>query len=137
MPGAIGDGAAMTTVVDASAYLVLLLDQLARDDRRRFDTDLAAPDLLLVEVAAGLARSVRRGVVTGVRADLLLDRTLIAPLDITPTSKLVDRAFELRANVTVYDACYVALAEQLDCELLTADRRLAGAPGLTVPVTVI
>jgi predicted nucleic acid-binding protein len=113
----------MTTVLDASAYLVLLLDQLARDDRRRFDTDLAAADLLVPEVAAGLARSVRR--------------TLRAPLDITPTSKLVDRAFELRANVTAYDACYVALAEQLDCELLTADRRLARAPGIGVRVTVV
>lgn len=39
------------------------------------------------------------------------------------------RAFELRANVTPYDAAYVGLAEALDCPLLTGDARLAGAPG--------
>jgi predicted nucleic acid-binding protein len=70
-------------------------------------------------------------------AELLLDEVLIAPLDITPTSALVLRAFELREHLSVYDACYVALAEQLDCELLTADRRLARAPGIDVRVTVV
>jgi predicted nucleic acid-binding protein len=39
------------------------------------------------------------------------------------------RAYELRANVTAYDSAYVALAEELGCELLTADRRLASASG--------
>ncbi len=41
----------------------------------------------------------------------------------------MDRAYELRANVTPYDAAYVALAEALECPLLTGDRRLASAPG--------
>lgn len=39
------------------------------------------------------------------------------------------RAYELRTNVTAYDAAYVPLAETLGCDLVTADRRLAGAPG--------
>ena len=42
----------------------------------------------------------------------------------------MDRAYELRSNVTPYDAAYVALAEALRCELVTADARLAAAPGL-------
>lgn len=46
-----------------------------------------------------------------------------------PTLKLLRRAYELRANVTAYDASYMALAEALECELLTADRRPAAATG--------
>ena len=47
------------------------------------------------------------------------------------------RAYELRANVTVHDAAYVALAETLDCELLTADQRLAHAPGPRCTIRVL
>lgn len=46
-----------------------------------------------------------------------------------PTAQMIRRAYELRANVTSYDATYVALAETLDCELLTGDKRLAAATG--------
>jgi predicted nucleic acid-binding protein len=54
-----------------------------------------------------------------------------------PTLRLVSRAFELRANVGAYDACYVALAERLGCELITADTRLANATGPRCPVRVV
>ena len=47
------------------------------------------------------------------------------------------RAYELRANVTAYDATYVALAEGLGCELLTGDRRLANAPGSRCPIRAL
>lgn len=47
------------------------------------------------------------------------------------------RAFQLRDNISAYDAAYVALAEVLACELLTADQRLAGAPGLRCPIRVL
>jgi predicted nucleic acid-binding protein len=47
------------------------------------------------------------------------------------------RVFELRANLTAYDATYVALAETLGCELLTGDGRLAGAPGISCPIKVL
>ena len=46
-----------------------------------------------------------------------------------PTLRFMRRAFELRANVTAHDSAYVALAEELDCDLLTADQRLAAATG--------
>lgn len=50
---------------------------------------------------------------------------------------LLPRIWELRDNLTAYDATYVALAEALACELLPADARLARAPGPTCPVTVV
>jgi predicted nucleic acid-binding protein len=49
----------------------------------------------------------------------------------------LDRIWELRDNVSAYDAGYVALAEALGCGLLTADGRLAGAPGVRCPITVV
>jgi predicted nucleic acid-binding protein len=58
-------------------------------------------------------------------------------MDRYPTLPLMRRAYELRANVSAYDAAYVALAEVLGCELLTADRRLAGAPGKRCAVRVL
>jgi predicted nucleic acid-binding protein len=54
-----------------------------------------------------------------------------------PTLPLVRRSFDLRANVTAYDAVYVALAEALDCELLTGDQRLANASGPTCAIRVL
>ena len=55
----------------------------------------------------------------------------LAQLDLEryPTLRFMRRAFELRANVTAYDSAYVALAEELGCDLLTADQRLASATG--------
>lgn len=57
--------------------------------------------------------------------------------DRVPTRRLVRRAIELRANVSAYDACYVALAEALECELLTADERLAATPGQRCAIRVL
>ena len=53
-----------------------------------------------------------------------------------PSRGLMHRAFELRANVTAYDACYVALAEALDWPLYTADRRLTQASGPRCTMTL-
>lgn len=124
-------------VVDASAYLKLLLDLVPDAERLHFDADLAAPELLFVEIASGLSRSVRRGLLSGLQAMQRLDEVLDAPVEITAISSLAMRGFELRDDVSLYDACYVALAEQLGCGILTADARLAGAPGIAVPFTVI
>jgi predicted nucleic acid-binding protein len=54
-----------------------------------------------------------------------------------PAHSLLNRMWELRDNLSAYDATYVALAELLDCSLLTADGRLARAPGIGCPVTVV
>jgi len=50
---------------------------------------------------------------------------------------LLERVWELRANLSAYDATYVALAESLGCALLTADHRLARAPGIRCPITLV
>ncbi|QVJ02617.1 type II toxin-antitoxin system VapC family toxin [Nocardiopsis eucommiae] len=53
------------------------------------------------------------------------------------TGPVYHRAWELRHNLSAYDAVYVAVAEELDCALVTADARLAAAPGLRCEVRVI
>ena len=50
---------------------------------------------------------------------------------------MFDRIWELRDNVTAYDAAYVALAEAIECPLVTADTRLSRAPGLRCAVTIL
>jgi predicted nucleic acid-binding protein len=127
----------MTTVVDASAYVDLLLGRVPDRARRHFATELAAPDLLFVEIASALARAVRRGPLSGAQAGFLLAEVLDAPIEVTPMARLVPRAFALRANLSIYDACYVALAEQLECGIVTSDARLAGIRGLHVPFTLL
>lgn len=54
-----------------------------------------------------------------------------------PTRRMLIRAYTLQANVSSYDATYVALAETLDCELLTSDQRLAAATGPTCTIRVL
>jgi predicted nucleic acid-binding protein len=65
-----------------------------------------------------------------------VDDLLALPVDRFPTRPLMIRAYELRANVTAYDAAYIALAEGLACTLLTADGRLARTPGIRCQVDV-
>jgi predicted nucleic acid-binding protein len=59
------------------------------------------------------------------------------PVRVFPTAPLLPRVWELCDNLSAYDACYVALAEALETPLLTADRRLATAPGIRCTVEVI
>lgn len=76
-----------------------------------------------------LRRQLANGSLTSEQATNALDDLLNLPLVVYPTAPLLRRGWEVRDNVTAYDACYVALAEALDCTLLTADIRLANAPG--------
>lgn len=91
--------------------------------------ELAAPDLVDVEAAAVLRRRWLAGTVTTGRFEQAVEDLRDIPVARFPTRGLMGRAFELRANVTAYDACYVALAEALDWPLATVDRRLAHATG--------
>jgi predicted nucleic acid-binding protein len=124
-------------VLDASAFVSLLVGGVKAGDVELFDGDFAAPDLFLIETASGLRRSIRTGVVSPAHAAALLHRALELPIELVSSRELVERAFEMRNSLTMQDGCSVALAEQLECGLLTADRRLARAPGLTVPVAVV
>jgi predicted nucleic acid-binding protein len=127
-------------VVDASVLAPVVADGGA--DGRRFRQRLHGeavfgPDLLRIEVASVLRRHANTGHLTAAEADGAMADLLDLPVGIVPTTPLLGRAWELRANLTIYDACYVALAESAGCPLLTADRRLANAPGPRCPIEVL
>ncbi len=94
---------------------------------RSAEVDLHAPALCDVEVAAGLRRAMLRKVLSERRAAEALEDYLDLPLVRHGQTSLLERTLELRANFSVYDATYVALAERISAELLTADRRLTRA----------
>lgn len=128
-------------VVDASVLVNALADDAADGDRARdrlvADPGLHAPMLIDLEVVSVLRRHVASGRLENRRARFALDDLRDLRLTRYPHLPLVDRAWELRENLTPYDAAYVAVAELLDCALVTADARLSRAPGLTVPVEVL
>ena len=128
-------------VVDASVLANVIGDDGRDGDRARAvliqDTDVHAPDLVDVETVAVLRKRWIAGSLPASRfAAALRD---LQELDITryPTLALTWRAYELRENVTAYDAVYVALAEGLGCALVTGDARLSRAPGLRCQVEVL
>jgi predicted nucleic acid-binding protein len=120
-------------VVDASILANALGDDEEDGDAARSELraagDLAAPDLVDVETVAVLRKRWLARAISDDRFDAAVTDLQRWDFERVPTLRLVRRAYELRANVTAYDAMYVALAEALGCELLTADQRLAGATG--------
>ncbi len=120
-------------MLDASALIELLAGTAAgrRVAERIADPDQAlhVPHLADVEVAQVLRRCVQFGELTTAEGAAAIE-TLHA-LDLVRHSHepLLDRIWQLRANLSAYDASYVALAEALDAPLLTCDRRLSRAPG--------
>lgn len=90
---------------------------------------LLAPDLLRVEVLSVIRRHAVSGQLTKRQADDAVGDLLSLPIRVYPTEPLLRRCWALRGNLTAYDACYVALAEELNVTLLTADAKLANAPG--------
>ena len=126
-------------VVDTSAVIGVLAGQpevpgLA--DRIRMDADLHAPHLIDVEFQHALRWLVAAGAMTSDRA--ADTRSDFADLSIIryPHLPLADRMWELRHNVTAYDAAFLVLAEVLAAPLITCDARLARAPGHTASVEV-
>ncbi len=120
-------------VLDASAALEMLLrtNAAAFLEERVFDAreSLHAPHLLDVEVVQVVRRYVARGVVETGRGGEMIDDLLAFPIQRYPHDVLLSRVYELRDNLTAYDAVYVALAEALDAPLVTRDARLARSPG--------
>lgn len=120
-------------VVDASAALLALLKE--GEARRQLRTnDLHVPGLIDSEVVSALRRHERSGQITGQEASLVLDRWSRMGLRRYFVNPLAERIWQLRHNLTPYDAAYVALAENLGCSLLTCDRGQAQAVGLRCPV---
>ncbi|MBP9146475.1 MAG: type II toxin-antitoxin system VapC family toxin [Thermoanaerobaculia bacterium] len=112
-------------VLDASATVELLLGTArgAAVARRIFDPaeTLHAPELLDLEVAQVLRRYERAKILDETRAEAALRDLADLPIERYGHRLLLPRAWELRANLTIYDAVYVALAELLGAPLLTGD----------------
>jgi len=115
-------------VADASAITLGLLND--GDARERLATaEIAVPHLADAEIASALRAQLHRGRIEERSARLALDRWARLGVRRYGIVNLLGRIWELRDNLTAYDAAYVALAEGLGCELLTADARIVAAPG--------
>lgn len=126
-------------VVDASTMIEVLTDEGTRGNRCRAavsgEAVLLVPDHFRIEVFQGI-----RGLLLGGHLDQNQASAGIADLvelrvrTVRSPTHLFGRMWELRDNLTAYDAAYVALAELRGCALVTADARLAAAPGLRCEV---
>lgn len=130
-------------VADAS----VIVDLLAADDihRRKAARErltggdaVFAPAYLDIEVIAALRGLARRSEVLAADAPVLIAQLLRMPIRREPLAgSTAGRIWQLRANMTAYDAGYVALAEQLTASLLTCDRKYTATPGLRCPVVLL
>lgn len=127
-------------VVDASVLITALADDGPDGERARTrlsGEDLAAPELVDLEVTSVLRRLVATRKLSAERAESALNDLLELAVRRCAHAPLLRPCWDLRLNVTVYDGAYVALAETLDAVLVTADARLAHAPGMTCVVEVL
>jgi len=127
-------------VLDASAAVDWLLQTPAgrQIDRRIFarNESLHAPHLLDLEVAQVLRRLVREGMISSPRADHAVEDLLDLRVTRYPHFLLLPRIWQLRLNLSAYDAAYVALAEKLPGTLISRDRRLQSARGHAAQIEV-
>lgn len=128
-------------MVDASVLVDTLLREptAARLEHLLFDPSRSfhAPHLLDVEVAHVIRRHAMMGAIDDERGQSALADLADFPLRRYPHDFLLPRAWSLRANMSIYDAVYVALAELLDAPLLTRDARLATAARQHAAIEVI
>lgn len=128
-------------VTDASVLLEVLLRTPAgaQIEERILDPleSLHAPHLLDLEIAQVLRRYAQRGEISVERGRTCLELLGQFPLQRYAHEPFIPRIWSLRANLTAYDAAYVALAEGLRVTLLTRDARLAGAPGNSAKIELI
>ena len=120
-------------VTDASVWVRALLDEGVDGPvraRLRQEAYVDAPALIDLEFLSALRGLLMTKRVSRAGAEESLDRFLRAPIDRHSHTPLAWRAWELRTNITPYDASYIALAELLGSALFTVDRRLARAPGI-------
>lgn len=108
----------------------------ARDALRQAGA-LAAPDLIDIETIAVLRKRWLANTLNDDRLHAAVDDLQALALDRYPALPLTPRIAEFCATVTAYDAAYIALAEVLDCELVTADQRLAKATGPRCRITLL
>jgi predicted nucleic acid-binding protein len=126
-------------VLDASSAVAVLLNLGAsasgiRDRMDRANEGLHVPHLFEVEVMNVLRRYALNGDLSAERARLAMNRLSAMRVTRYPHTALLPRMWELRGNVTAYDAAYIALAETLEALLITRDERLSKAPGIRATV---
>lgn len=125
-------------VVDASVLVNAFTDDGPSGEAARLelsrDVHWAAPEHLVVEVFAAVRGRHLGGKISAVRASDSLDALTDSAIDLLPARPLLPRMWQLRGNVSGYDAAYVAAAEAHGCALVTADVRLARVPGLRCAV---
>lgn len=132
-------GWAARLVVDASALLGVVLDPGPRADQvaELLSTrELHAPALLPFEVANVLRRRRLAGHLTAAEAFDAETALARLPIELWPHEVVAARVRALGDVLTAYDASYVALAERLGADLVTYDRRIAGAPGVRCAVVL-
>ncbi len=126
-------------VADASVLVVALADDGSDGDQARArlrGEQLTVPELADLEIASVLRRQMKAGILNARRARLALDDLAALPARRAPHRPLLPRCWELRDNLTIYDAAYVALAEAMNITLLTGDQKLARAPGPQCPIEI-
>lgn len=122
----------MTVVVDASVVVAALVDASPTGlwaEAVLLSGQLAAPHLMPVEVANILRRSILAREISDQEGALAHASLRALRIELFPYELLATRVWELRANLTSYDACYVALAEAFGVPLATLDRRMSVATG--------
>jgi predicted nucleic acid-binding protein len=128
-------------VVDASVVASAVGDDTDDGDLAREvlgqDGEVCAPDLVDVETVAVLRKRWLAGTLTVRRFAEAVEDLQDLPIDRYPTLSLMWRAYELRDNVTAYDASYVGLAEALECPLVTGGVRLSKASGIACDIHVL
>ncbi|MEZ5144836.1 MAG: type II toxin-antitoxin system VapC family toxin [Acidimicrobiales bacterium] len=127
-------------VVDASCLYAVVADVVGAEqvrERLRADEDQAAPHVIDAEVLGVIRRDLQLGRLDVTAATLAVEDLRDWPGERFDHRLLLDRAWELRANVRTWDALYVALAEVLGATLVTFDRRLARADGPSCAIEVV
>ena len=128
-------------VLDASGAVEFLLNTAAG---KRLATRLAdeseivhVPHLIDLEIAQVLRRYTRHGTLNARTGALALEHWRNLDVQRYSHEPFLDRIWQLRDNVTAYDAVYVALAEALSAVLFTGDRKLAGTPGVDAAIELV
>ncbi len=119
-------------VVDASVVVAAVVDEGSHGrwaESLILGHELVAPEIVLVEATNILRRLEAVGTIDRSAASLAYQDVMSLDLVLCPFSPFADRAWELRRNLTAYDAWYVAVAEALELPLATLDQRLTRAPG--------
>ena len=127
--------------MDASVLVSALIDDGAARARTYLrltgEDRICAPEIIDLEIANAWRRDLLAGRINEERSQQALTDLAFLPLIRMPHQPLMDRIWELRHNLTAYDAAYVALAESLDVTLLTADGRSARAPSLRCEIELL